>query len=291
MKFYTKIFLPIIGKEVKYTPLVNQHYFELLKFATNNDDVGLDECLHWILNETILDKAIISELSNLEKFLILIDLRSVAMGDSLQLNGINNAKIDYHISLIKKNLINKINGLKLTKIIEFNNFKVHLSLPKKFLIEGIDEIYKEIINKIEINGEIVNFSSLTDPEKDITISNIPAKVGSEILNFINSNEELNKIDIIPENNKLGIQKFPLKFFDKTIFYFLKSIFGNDLMNFYELQFVLFTKMNITYDHFLKMSPNECKLFINFYNDDMKRQQEAQDKESSGNNMPSLPKLR
>jgi hypothetical protein len=63
------------------------------------------------------------------------------------------------------------------------------------------------------------------------------------------------------------------------------------MNFYELQFVLFTKMNITYEHFLKMSPNECKLFINFYNEDMKRQQEAQEKESSGNKMPSLPKMR
>lgn len=291
MKFYTKIFLPILAKEIKYTPLENRHYFELLKFATNNDDVGLDECFNWILNQSILDKEVISELSNLEKLLVLIDLRSVAMGDNLQLNGINNTKIDYHISLIKNTLINKIKNINLTKIVEFNNFKVHLSLPKKFLIETIDEIYKEIINKIEINGEVVNFSSLTEAEKDIIISNIPAKVGSNILNFINSNEELNNIDIISENTKLGIQKFPLKFFDKTIFYFLKSIFGNDLMNFYELQFVLFTKMNITYEHFLKMSPNECKLFINFYNEDMKRQQEAQEKESSGNKMPSLPKMR
>ena len=77
--------------------------------------------------------------------------------------------------------------------------------------------------------------------------------------------------------------------------FLKNIFTDDLYNYYELQYNLSNKMSVSYDHFMKMSPNECKLFINFYNKEMKKQEEAQQKQGGGMpslpSMPSLPKFR
>jgi hypothetical protein len=136
---------------------------------------------------------------------------------------------------------------------------------------------------------------LTDSEKESIISNLPADISEYILNFITLNKEINKINIITGNLKYGIENVPLNFLDKTMFYFLKSILSQDLINFYELEYNLIYKLNINYEHFLKMTPNECKIFINFYNKDKKKEEEAQNKSNfsmpSMPSMPSLPKFK
>ncbi len=295
MKFTTKIFLPLLKKEVRYDTFTNCHYFEILKFITNNDDLGLNDYFEWLLQTLIVEKEIYLKLSNIEKFLILLDLRSITMGDSLELLGNNNVKLEFLISSIKNKIITSIKELDLNKCYTFNNFKINLSLPKKLLIENLDEIYKEIINTIQYDDEFINFSLLTDSEKESIISNLPADISEYILNFITLNKEINKINIITGNLKYGIENVPLNFLDKTMFYFLKSILSQDLINFYELEYNLIYKLNINYEHFLKMTPNECKIFINFYNKDKKKEEEAQNKSNfsmpSMPSMPSLPKFK
>lgn len=288
MKFTTKIFLPILKKEVRYHSFNNLHYFEILKFITNNDDKGLNNYFEWLIEYLILEKEEYYNLSNIEKFLILIDLRSITLGDSLELLGNNNVKVQFLISSIKNNIINKIIDLKLNDFYVFNNFKIGLSVPKKLLIENIDEVYKEIINYIETDEENINFYSLKDNEKEELINNIPADVTFGIMNYFNLNKEINKINIISGNSKYGIEDVPLNFLDKTMFYFIKSILSQDLLNFYELQYNLIYKLNISYDHFMSMTPNECKIFINFYNRDKKKEEEAQNKSNSS--MPSMPSM-
>jgi len=39
---------------------------------------------------------------------------------------------------------------------------------------------------------------------------------------------------------------------------------------------------------MKMTPNECKIFINFFNQDMKRQEDAQKSSNSSPSMPNMP---
>ena len=174
--------------------------------------------------------------------------------------------------------------------------QLDVCIPKSFIIDSIDKVYRDIIKSIKIDKEELVFYFLTDDEIDNIISNIPASLTTEILDFIKINEEINKINIITENKKIGLTGIPLNVFDKSMFLFIKSIFNEDLINFYEMQYVLISKMNITYDHFLKMNMNECRIFINFYNRDMKKQQEEQSKSSSSMSMPSFsmpsfPKLK
>jgi hypothetical protein len=71
---------------------------------------------------------------------------------------------------------------------------------------------------------------------------------------------------------------------------MKSLLGDDLMNFYELQYNMLNKINLTNEHFMSISPNECKILMNLYNDDMKRQEESQKGNSSMPSMPSMPSL-
>lgn len=293
MKFSSKIYLPILKKEARYYHLNNSMFFDLLKFITNKDNDGLNEYFEWIISECLVEKSIVNKLSNVEKFLILLDLRSYSLGDKLTLKGERDISIDYQISSIKNNIINKLKDLELTKTVEYNSITLFLSAPKVFTINNFDQIYRELIDKIKIDDDIINFYDLTEVERDSIIDNIPANLTDEIIKFINLYQNMgNSINIITENNKFGIEQIPLKVFDNTLFTFIKSIFNDDLINFYELQYNLISKMNISHDHFLQMTPNECKIHINFYNQDMKRQEEAQSKSNGGTpSMPSLPKYK
>jgi hypothetical protein len=288
MQFSSKLFLPVLNEEVRYLNLNNNNYLDILKFVTNNDDEGLIDYFDNILQEKILDKNLVSKLSVIEKFLILLDLRSILLGDKLQLINKENINIDLSISSIRDNLIKNINNIELIKYINYNNIQLCLSTPKSFDTENIDKIYKEIIDKIKIDEDIIDFYSLTDEDKDHIINNLPANLAQELLEYIEFCQDISQnIDIIKGNDRIGLDSVPLRVFDKTLFMFLKNTFGNDLMGFYELQFNMMSKLNVSSDNFMKMSPAECKIFIQFYNQDMKRQEDAQKSSSS---MPSMPKV-
>lgn len=294
LEFTTKIYLPIIKQNIRVRNLNNSHYFDILKFITNNDEEGLNDYFENLVLDLIIDKSIFSTLSNLEKFLILLEMRSSSVGDALQITGTNSSKIDLSIISIKNTIQNKVDKLDLIKSLKCgNNYNVFLSIPKTFLIDDIDKMYTEIIDKIEIHDEILNFFNLTSIEKNIIINNIPATISGDILTYIKHiQSSIGEINIITGNEKFGLETIRLSVFDKTMFLFLKSIFTDDLYNYYELQYSLSNKMNVSYDHFIKMSPNECKLFINFYNKEMKKQEEAQQKQGgSMPSMPSMPKFR
>jgi hypothetical protein len=288
MEFSSKLFLPILKEEIRYLNLNNHNYLDILKFITNNDDEGLINYFEEILKEKIKNKKVISKLTNIEKFLILLDLRAVLLGDKLQLINKENINIDLSISSIRDNLIKNINILELIKYVDYSNIQLCLSIPNSLNVENIDQVYKELIKEVKIEDENIQFSLLTEEEKDTIIGSLPANLSQELLKFVDVCQDLSeKIHIIRGNERLGIENVPLRVFDKTMFSFLKSTFGNDLMGFYELQFNMMSKLNVSSDNFMKMSPNECKIFINFYNQDMKRQEEGQ---RSGGSMPSMPKI-
>jgi hypothetical protein len=297
MKFTSKMLLPIQNVEVRYDTITNEHYWEILKFNVNKDDEGLNNYFEWLLKNSIKDLQILESLTNVEKFLILLDMRSVSLGDKIQMNGNKNSSLEIFLSSIKDNIINKIKDLKLTKISDIERQKITFSIPKSLIIDSIDKIYKEIIDKIEIDDHSLKFFNLTEIDKNDIISLLPAKFSSEMLDFVTHIQEiLSKVNIISGNDKFGIQNISLNVFDSTLFTFLKTIFGDDLISFYETEFNFIYKMKFTHDHYLKMTPNEAKLYVNFFNEEMKRQEEAQSKQSSSGipsipSMPSIPKMK
>ncbi len=293
MNYTTKLFLPILKQNIRYQNITNKNYFDIIRFITNNDDEGLNEYFEWLLYDIIVDKEIVKKLTNIEKFLILLDNRANTIGNTLQIKNDKNAKIELSIIVIKNDIIKNLNYLNLIKVVNSEKYTVELSLPKTLIIENIDEIYKQIFNKIKIGEDEIQFSLLTDQEKLDIINIMPADISAEMMDFIKkTKEDLTKIKIITENTKVGLENIDLNSYDSTLFMFLKSIFKDSLINFYELQYSLITKMSVSYDQFIKMTPNECKLYIKLYNDEKRREQEEQEKQQgSMPSMPSIPKFK
>jgi hypothetical protein len=133
---------------------------------------------------------------------------------------------------------------------------------------------------------IDNFSKLEQVE---FYKSLPANVFSVINAFIvNVNNQLNDISIISKNDELGIDEVQLSIFDNTLFSLLKLLYRDDLMNFYEQQYSFIRKMKFSQDHFMKMTPNESRLYINLFNKDIKAQEDTQNKNNSGSYSGPLP---
>jgi len=289
MNFSTKLFLPILKKEIRIEPICNRYYFNLIKYITNDDEEGIKDYLEYIISQIVVDKDIINDLSNLEKFLILISSKSFSSGNKIQISGENQVKTDILISSIIKNILTNIENYDFNNTIIIDNIQINLNLPKKIKLKDEEDIYKEIINEIKIDEESIKFFLLTDFEKNAIINSIPISLNNYILQYIKKIQEtLDKIVILFGGEKRGFADLKLNVFDNSLFYFLKSLFNDDLKNFYELQFILINKISFTYDHFLSLTPNDCKIFINLYNEDIKKQQEEQ--KSSNASMPSLPSM-
>jgi len=288
MKFNNKIFLPIIKKFVRVVPLINKHYFELSKFITNNDDEGISNYFDYVIKDVLIQNNIFNELSNIDKFLIILNSKIISSGSKISLVGEKNIKTEFSLNGIINNVIKKLENIDFEKTIFSENLEISISLPKSLLVNDIDQIYKEVIKKIVINDECIFFSDLTEIEKDDIMKLLPISATGDILNYITNTQNILKdISIFQENIKIGIQNIPVNAFDNTLFAFIKSLFGENLKNYYELQYILYTKLNISLDHYMSITPNDCKIFINLYNEDMKKQQEEQEKGTSGG-MPKLP---
>jgi hypothetical protein len=297
MKFNNKIFLPIIKKFVRVEPLANRHYFELSKFITNNDDEGISNYFDYVIKDVLIQNNIFNELSNIDKFLIILNSKIISSGSKISLVGEKNIKTEFSLNGIINNVIKKLENIDFEKTIFSENLEISISLPKSLLVNDIDQIYKEVIKKIVINDECIFFSDLTEIEKDDIMKLLPISATGDILNYITNTQNILKdISIFQENIKIGIQNIPVNAFDNTLFAFIKSLFGENLKNYYELQYILYTKLNISLDHYMSITPNDCKIFINLYNEDMKKQQEEQQKGTSGGmpqlpSMPSVPKFK
>jgi len=287
--FTSKIFLPILKKNIRIKPITNRYYFDLIKYITNNDEEGISTYFDFILNEIIIDNSIIKNLSNIDKFYILLNAKALSSGNKLQLIGKNEIKTEIKVSDITNTISIKLKDIDLTKIILYDQMEITLSIPTNLYIDNIDQIYKEIIFSIKIGDDILNFFELTELEKDSILTQLPVSMTGDILNYINSTQKkFININLINKNEKLGLDDLNLNAFDNTLFYFIKSLFNDNLRNFYELQFILINKINMAYDHFLSITPNDCKVFINLYNEDIKRQQE--DQKSNSPSMPSMPTM-
>jgi hypothetical protein len=193
----------VLKKEIRYHHIDNSNFITILKYSINKDDEGLIDYFEWMIRNCLLDKDIFYKLTNLEKFLIFLDLRSVLIGDKLQLNSKTGNKIDLLISSIKNNIVNKIKDIDLIKIVNYNDITVHLTLPKSLNINNIDDLYYEIIDKVQIADDIINFSELKNIEKEGIMSSLPASFTEEMISFITICQNLsNDINIITGNEKL-----------------------------------------------------------------------------------------
>lgn len=269
VSFSTKQILPISEKEVRYTPLINKDYIELLKYSINNDLSGYNDALESILRTCCVDYTVLE--SNLDKFLVLLDIRSLSLGDEIILNA-NTTEVKYSITGIRKKISSYYSNL--YKECKLESWFLE-GLPKDLYHNSDEELETELLFRI------LNIPMGSKEEQKQAYYNLPSYMLPSVRKTIQKVHEFSsKINIIEEKESLGIEKVDASLINNNMFMFIKAIFDDNLLSMYELEYNLTTKLNMSYDRFINLTPNESKIFIGMYNKERKEQEEAQKKSNS-----------
>lgn len=239
-----KITLNILDKKIIVKEPSFTDYKSLLKNLTTDDDT-----------ELVFDNFIKENIGNnnfdiLEKFLILLNLRGLVLGN------------EYNITVEKE------------------NYSINLDA----IIEKFSEINN--IYEIDINGKKYGFGYVDTfnfkPNKIDFITDSFKYLNGKLLNI--SNEE--KSDILPAMNFVEVydniikqlykDSIELKFINEEVFLynclpFLKSIFETDLLEFYKLEYVCRKVLNFGFNDFNNISVPECRILLNYHVEDVKKE--------------------
>lgn len=261
MNFLYSCYLPFAKKNALIKELSFNSYKNLVKNITNNNNKSIDILLEDIVRMHVID---LPACNFLEKIIILLTIRAVCVSDKLELTlGSKNFKQD--ISII--DFIKKIEDIDLdnfyNKKISLNNdIDITLKIPNQLYYE--DE-YISFIETVFLNGSEY-------PVTEEILNNLPANVFIEINEFKRDLEALlSKVCLFMIKNPADLSENIEIFLSsnvQSIFDFLKFIFKRDLLSFYEIEFFLFTKMNMSLEDLDRITPAEIDIYINLFKKDL-----------------------
>lgn len=279
MRFKIPFDLPVAKQRVHYAEFTNQHYFSILKcIATGIDEVVCD-MFDAVIEDLTSHRA--CHMFALDKFCLLLDIRSIALGDKIEFITNTQAKASLKLGNIINMLTNSIESIEFSHTINIDDINIITHVPRKLKFNDIDDVISSCIHSIRDHNDTYMFDEMSKIEQQMLMGSLPAEVTNRILDHIKINKSsLNNISIIKENTQLGINAYALDVYDNSLFGFLKSIYTDELMSFYELQFNLLSKLHISNEHFMTMTPSGSKIFINLYNKEAKKQQQEESKHNN-----------
>jgi hypothetical protein len=256
-----RIFLPIEGKLVTIRPLTNKEYFIYLKYAENDDDLLISGCLESLLSECTNNHSFIC---NIDKFIALLEIRSLSLGDELRLR-VHNVEISFKTKVIIKNVIDNI----APNVLE--------CLPYNLYHSSDDELLAYCsLRRASLSVDTINISKLTVDEVLNWYERQKASTVNETKdNILHINELFMGKWIINPNDKIKLEGIPLHPTDNTMYQFLKVIFSEKLSTMYEMEYAFSTKLNMGYDRFSQLTPNESQIFTKLYKTEKEAEAEAQ----------------
>lgn len=264
--FTLQCWVPSLSSYTRVNELNMGQYGNIAKYILNNDDIGLAEYFEKIIETNFLDKLQIESLTKFDKWFIITFFRAINISPTLTLKAIDptGKECTYDIDLLSI----------LTTGSEF--------IPKQRFVIKLNTLEIEIdnIGKIYNNGKEFNFiKSITTNNKKILLKNLSLQENKKIINemgneIINAIKDLiktrdkfnNSLKLISKNSILkGVYEMPLSLFDNTVFDFLKLIYSPFARGVYAKKYFLMSKIGFSGEEVDKITPLECDIYINLYN--------------------------
>jgi len=281
-----------LKKNIFLNELSFSQYKSLLKFLLNDDNNLISEYFENALNSNCSLK----ELSLFEKILCLLTLRSVCISNILELTvkcSVTNKEYNYSVNL--NDIINNLNYFlennnnTFTKTILYNeNFKINLSLPKELYIDQNENVLYKFLESVELNG--VLYKNLSIDELD----RLPSNIISDIKDFIlEAESSLNQFSLLKIKSPFvdsTTNEILFSILNNTAIEFLKIIFKKNLMEIYELEYVLMSKAKVDFKLLDKSTFAENMLYLGLLKNEMEERQKANNTSKSASPQLNIPPI-
>lgn len=268
-------YLPVLDASVRYSELLNKHMLTINKFITNSDDIGLFDYFENLIQELLIDKTVYSKLYNIDKFLMLINLRSICIGNEIKFTTpLNQSTLSIHLHTI----INKYNApiSEFKQLISIDNlYKIVLNIPKMLYLPGFDSIITQVIDKIIDNNEI--YSVDTVEQKNEILKIIPANKIQKIIDYINEmSEKGDEFNILNKIEKINMSKLSISPYSNNMAHFIKDIFSEKLNDVYQLYFNMINLLKFDFNSINNQTPAESYMYVSLFNENSKKQNSKTD---------------
>lgn len=292
--FYFGVYLPSLRRKVYFKELTIRQLKNIVKTIMNNDDEALSFCFYDVIKENCREDAQLLDLSVLDVFLVLLNMRIISVGAEQKLiitceetQNTFSATINYNQIVEQIEKIQFDSAEPLSK----NGINVEFGLPLAKQIFSTENLefnrLSSSIKGIKIGLLEYKFSTLDLYDTARIIDHLPRSLSEDILKYLELQEKkINSVkflDIVnPFTNKKIEQSLSLDNLDLNRI--LKISLKEDLMTLYKSIHYMVTALRYTPEYVENMTPNEKQLFWSFYLADESERRKAGNK----NQGPSLP---
>lgn len=292
--FYYGVYLPSLARKVYFKELTIGQLKNIIKTILNNDDNALSFCFNEIVKENCREDVDRFELTTIDRFLALINMRVVSIGGTqkLQVTCDDTQKV-FSTTCDYNQLIEQVEKIDFGKVqlALHNGISTEFGLPiaiRDFSTENL-EINKLVssIRGIKIGPHEYKLSSLDLYDIIRIIDNLPKSLTADILKYLESQEiKINKVNFLdienPFTNKRIIQEMSLN--TEVLNRVLKLAFKEDLHSLYKSIYYMVNILKFTPEYVEGLTMNEKQLYWSYYLAD------ERDKQKSANNNPASKNL-
>ena len=292
----------LLQKKIEFKELNLSQYRQLLKCFIG-DEIDLkfvysntNNILQTLTNLT--DKEI-KQLSFVDYFLLLFNIRQISIGDAVSLYVFDNEQKQLKVDLRVQNLINEINNAEIKKLLIPENTdigEIYYRLPtieEILLLENSFDtsIYTFFLQKIKFSNTEINLESYSFEEREKIVQKIPVKVMTcltkrtqELITYFNNLNLLKSI-----NNETFDKILPFTLNSEILGFVYKLVYNTNLENIYDCMFALAKAANFSCEFLDNCSPGEFYLFVKKLEQLNAQQQQASNEQNSvlQNDLPPI----
>ena len=262
------------GKKVRVPEITNQDVYALMKFCVFNDIEGFEKYVNTVIFNYL------PLLSIIDKFYILLFLRVIYLGEEITFSLKESFTDKLNVSL--NVILEKFEQLNLppNELVVVDNFSIELGMPTQLYFNTIDELYFSLLRSVTFDNVKIDFDSITENEKQKIYELLPSKFIQELQRFYTSLiNTLGNLVVFEENKTFNVDEISVNFLSNQPCFFIKQLYSQDINSFLEFMYQFVNKVGGSFNDFLKLSINDCKIIFNFYVDEVKKQNEELKKQN------------
>ena len=267
MEFSIEITLPS-GKQCRVNELNNRDYLTIIKFAQNEDYVGLSQMFDNLFIEP--------DMNIFDRFYLLIYIRMMFIEGSISLT-VGDRQVELQLATILDKL--EASYVDLETTFEYNGIEVVLDIPCVTFYSSVDDFFISTIKSVKIADKVLTFNMLSSIEQAEVIDNLPAPILDYITKYIGTiKSNLLDITLIEANEDVGVERASIDVIGNGVIQFVTNIFSTNLESFYSLIYSFQNTILPGSNLFFEISPIESKIILNAHSKRVKEENEKLQKQ-------------
>lgn len=262
------------GKKIRVPEIDNRTMFNIIKHSQMKDYEGMIDYL-----DNIIFNKIAEPLDIVDKFYVLLYVRIVGLGATVQLDS-ESGNFTKTTSLDLLPIVEKLETIERVdeQVIVIDGFTIKLGLPSKIYFPSQDDLVFDCFKYMKHGKDEVFLHLLSDEEKNKLYEILPPTISSHLVSYADKViEKMGEITVIPNNIVTKTEETRIRLVSNGPIMLISQLFNQDISSFFEFLYHFVNKIGGSVEDFFKLTYSDCKIILDFYVEEVKKQNDEMNK--------------